>query len=66
MTMGTFARHIAVGQKLPGLLIIQLHGRTFHKLTLVIKSAEEFARHGMMCIRSSTRIYIERYAQTGH
>ncbi len=42
--MGACAYHIAVSEKLTGLLVVGLHGCFLHKFPLVIEVAEKLAR----------------------
>ena len=63
VAVGALARHIAVGQKLLGLLVIQLCRRLFHQFALVVELAEPLGGKLMMRLRSGAAVDVERDAE---
>jgi hypothetical protein len=61
--MRAFSRHVAVGEKLSGLLVIELHGCFLDKFPLVVKTAEEIGRHAPVGFGSRTAVDVERNAE---
>ena len=64
MAVGALAGHIAVGEELLGLWVVELLGGLLYKFTLVVEMTEKFRRRLVMNFRSGARIYVERNAQT--
>ena len=63
MTVGALARDIAVGKKLAGFGVIELHRCLLDKLALVMQTGKEFRGRAVVDVGRRPRIYIERYAQ---
>ncbi len=63
MAMGALSCDIAVGEKLVGLLVIELHRTLLHKLPVVIETAEKLRRRGRMDIARGARIDVKRHTQ---
>ncbi len=58
--VGAGARHVAVCQELPGLLVVELLGSLLHKLAVVVKFAEELGGGPAVCVGSGAAIDVER------
>ena len=63
MTVRALARHIAVGQELLRLLVVELCSRFLRQLPLIIEFAEPFGGKLMMRLRCCPAVYIERDAE---
>ena len=60
---GACARHIAVGQKFAGLLVIWLERSLDGKFAFVIETAEKLAGCGVVKLRGCARIYVKRHTE---
>ncbi len=58
------ACHIAVSEKLPGFLVIELHGCFLDEFTLFIKAAEEIRCGLAVGFGGGPAVYVKRYAET--
>ena len=64
LTVRAGADDVAVGQKLPGLLVVILHRGLFDELSFVVQRAEKIRRGFMVRRRSRPRIDVERPAES--
>ena len=61
--VGAGSGHVAVGEELSGLLVVELHGCFLYEFSLVVEAAEEVGGHAAVSVGGGASVDIERDAE---